>query len=58
MVLKAMKNSLKKIVRKNIFVKKKKFYEKTNSDKNFFLEFSKVWKFSEVPKFGYFPKVM
>ena len=33
MILKAIKNSLKKIVRKNIFVKKKKFYDKNKSTK-------------------------
>ena len=46
MVLKAIKNSLKKNCQK-------KFYEKkTNSDKK------KFQKFSEVPKFRHFPKVM
>ena len=37
MVLKAMKNSLKKIVRKNIFVKKKFYEKKTNLDKKIYL---------------------
>ena len=37
MVSKAMKNSLKKFVRKNIFVKKNTL-NKTNSDKKIFLE--------------------
>ena len=32
--------------------------KKTNSDKKNFLEFSEVWKFSKVPKFRYFPKVV
>ena len=43
MVLKAMKNSLKKSCQKKTFLSKK---------------FSEVWKFSKVPKFGYFPKVL
>ena len=51
MVLKAMKNSLKRIVRKNIFVKKKKkFYEKKPKfgQKNILGNFLK---FRNFPKF-------
>ena len=61
MVLKAIKNSLNKIVRKDILVKKfyeKKKKKKTNLNKKIIWKFSEVQKFPEVPKFGYFPKVM
>ena len=38
MVLKVIKNSLKKIVRENIFVKKNSMKKKTNLDKKYFPE--------------------
>ena len=30
----------------------------SNSDKKYFQKLSEVWKFSEVPKLEYFPKVI
>ena len=60
MVLKAIKNSLKKKWSEKEFLPKKKnsMKKKQIGTKKFFRYFFEVWKVSEVPKFGYFPKVM
>ena len=58
MVLKAIKNSLKKNCQEKHFFQKKKSMKKTNLDKNIFPEIFQSQKFSEVPKFGYFLKVV
>ena len=48
MVLKAMKNSLKRNCQKKHFCQKEKSLKKTNSDKKIFWKFSEVQIFPEV----------